>query len=301
MQIELTSPCCLRLGYVRAGQADAAIGELGIALQHPQIQMVARPAAQLTVSGARAEMAYQQAQAASLIGNIEIEIAIPAYMGLSSDEMLLASMKRVQSLWHGIPAGIPAGTPTHFRMTLPQRAFAQGGLLLNDDDGLLRARATLPHDDETEDWVFVLVLPKEPDNIADDFEAKQVTALQQAIPHLSTECDATALFAAVERRDFTAFADELVKIHEMNAAALAVSGHPVELTAEDRDILGVMAANGAVICQRTLTGLGLYGLIKGGAASRQLRAALTQHLSYFGPLVMATICDNEGAQIKQIN
>jgi hypothetical protein len=56
-----------------------------------------------------------------------------------------------------------------------------------------------------------------------------------------------------------------------------------------------MHDNGAAMCGRALTGLGLYGLIRSGRPSRELRAALTQHLGYFGPLVMASICDNHGA------
>ena len=171
-------------------------------------------------------------------------------------------------------------------------------LLLNDDDGLLRQRTTLPQGDENEDWVFVLVLPREPDDIADDFEAQQLLALRRAALHLSPTAHATDLFAAAERRDFPAFARHLDEIHAANISALVASGHPIEMTDVERSILDLMAANGATVSHRALTGLGLYGLIKGGPASRKLRAILTQQLTYFGPLVMATLCDNEGARTE---
>ncbi len=291
MQIEMTVPSYLHLGYVHANSPDNAMCELGITLQHPQIQLVARPAPTLSVSGARAELAYQQAQAVGLTGEIEIETAIPAHMGLGSDDMLGASMKRVHTAWH-------VGHPS-FRMTLPQRAFAQGGLLLNDDDGLLQSRAAIAHQREDESWVFVLVLPKEPDDIADNFEAQQQRLLRKSTQHLTRSLNAQTVFDAVQRDDFGGFATALADIHAANEAALAASGNSITLTHEASDILTFMRANGAALAHQTLTGLGLYGLVKGGPASRNLRAALTQRLSYFGPLVMATICDNEGARIKR--
>lgn len=292
MRAGLTSPCCLHLGLARA--EDGAQCELGITLQHPPIQLTARPAQRLSVSGPRAEVALEQASALDLKGEIEIELAIPANMGLCSSEMMRACMKRLASVWHRAPLS--------FHMTLAERAFHEGGLLLTNDDGLTQQRAEIAHTNEDDDWVFVLVLPKEPDDLPETFEAEQHTALIRAAPYLPSNLHdhAAALFDAVKQDNFAAFADALAAIHTANEAALAASGYLIELSKQDRDILKVMRANGAAFAGRALTGLGLYGLIKGGPASRALRKALTQHLGYFGPLVMASICDNHGAKIKTI-
>lgn len=289
MRIELTSPCCLHLGLIRAD--DGALCELGLTLQHPPIQLSARPASHLSIVGPRADLAAAEAARLNLTGEIEIELAIPANMGLSSDGMLAAAMKRLKAVWQGAPLS--------FRMTLPERACHEGGLLLTNDDGLVQARAEMAHAAEEDDWVVVLVLPKEPDDSPETFEADQRLRLIAAAHHLpDLRADVAALFDAARRDDFDAFTQSLSQVHAANEAALAVSSHPITLTDQDRAILEFMRGHGAACAARTLTGLGLYGWVKGGPASRALRKALTQHLGYFGPLVMASICDNQGARVN---
>ncbi|BCX02949.1 MAG: hypothetical protein KatS3mg053_0887 [Candidatus Roseilinea sp.] len=61
MPVEIVSPCCLHLGFVRG--PEGSMCELAIALQHPPIQLTAQPARQLLVSGARAGVAYRAAEA----------------------------------------------------------------------------------------------------------------------------------------------------------------------------------------------------------------------------------------------
>ena len=64
----------------------------------------------------------------------------------------------------------------------------------------------------------------------------------------------------------------------------------------EQGVLEVMQQNGAVAWGRTLTGLGLYGLIYGGQASRVLRKQIQDHVGYAGGIVMATIAANSGAR-----
>ena len=284
MNIEITSPCCLHLGFV---SLNGQICELGITLQSPQIQLAARPSQQLSVSGARAEMAYQHAAVLHLTGDVEIEIAIPAHMGLGSDEMMRVAV-----------AGSLNTKDLSDPLGLHEHAFARGGLLLIGEDGQLLKRATISHIDDEDAWVFVLVLPSVPDGIADDFEAQQRAALHASAQHLRQDVNANVLFDAINRDDFSAFAVALAQIRAANAAAFAANGHPIELTDQDHHILELMRANGVAFAGRALTGLGLFGLIKGASASRALRKALVDNLGYFGPLVMGSICDNQAAQIK---
>jgi predicted sugar kinase len=271
---------------------DGALCELGLTLQHPPTQLAARPAAQLSVFGPRAHVAAHEAARLGLTGQIEIELAIPANMGLGSDAIMTCAVSGAlnpNSLQH------PSGLPAH--------AFVGGGLLLVNNDGLLKQRATIVHEYEDDTWVFVLALPKEPDDLAETFEAGERSKLIAAARHLPHTIGAScaALLDAVARDDFDTFAGALAHLHAANEAALAADGHPIPLTEQERDILGFMRANGAAFAARALTGLGLYGLVKGGPASRTLRKALTQHLGYFGPLVMASICDNHGAKTKMVS
>jgi len=293
MRIQVASPCYLQLGFARA--VDGTLGELGIALQHPPIHLAAQPAEQLLVSGARADVAYRAAarylaQLGAPAGSqVEIELAIPAFMGLGSDGMLCISVE--QALRHMLRATeAPAVDPFYW-------AFERGGLALVGPQGELIRRAAIEHADEEDDWVFVLVLPHAPDDVAEDDESQRRRALRDAAGRLSSSVTADALFAAVERDDFDAFAGALTAIHAANEAALSADGRPAALGEEERDILACMRAGGAAFAGRALTGLGLLGLIKGGPASRALRQALVRRLGYFGPSVMASICDNRGARV----
>jgi predicted sugar kinase len=294
----IVSPALLHLGFVRA--ADGALCKLGMTLQHPQIQMTARPAPQLQISGARADAALHYAEqflgqkCLPMQGELEIEIAIPANMGLGSDAMLEASLKQLFGGWHNLPG--------HHRMTLAEYACRQGGLLLTDDDGLLRERSDISHTDDAKDWVFVLVLPNTDDDVPDLFEVKRTRTLRTSAVHLNpnTHEASQAMWQAIKRDDIAAFAKTLAQIHNANELALANAGAPSTSSTEGNEILQIMRDNGALMCAQTLTGLGLYGLVQGREASRTLRDAFKQHYGYFGPLVTATLCDNAGVKTKVI-
>jgi predicted sugar kinase len=103
------------------------------------------------------------------------------------------------------------------------------------------------------------------------------------------------LWPAVENDDFETFGQALQSLHQMNLAALARAGTPANLSAGDQAILKLMQDNGAVAWGQSLTGVCLYGLVKGAKASQVLRKKLLDHVGFFGGTVMATITDNRGA------
>ncbi len=314
MSIEITAPACLLLGLA---QVDGQTCQLGITLQYPPIQLLAREAAGLAITGGRADLARRQAerltsppdplssQERGSGGEVEIELAIPQFMGLGSGAMLGLSVARALAALHGLPIEVPAlaaAVGLTSDEALEAHAFAQGGLLLVDGAGTLRRRHEIAQHDEADDWVFVLVLPHVPADIPEMLEADMRRALGAAAPHLSTETGsilAGELWPALEHDDIAAFARALMAIQALNHAALADAGQPVRLAAEEQAILAIMREGGALAWGRVLTGLGFYGLIKGGGPSRALRRALTAHLGYFGGTVMATLCDNRGARVRE--
>jgi predicted sugar kinase len=306
-QIELTTPACLLLGMVPVGDQ---LGQLGITLQFPPLQLEARDSATLSITGGRADLAARQAmdffRAHGLAprGEIEIELAVPQFMGLGSAGMLGLSVAQALASLHGLPAGdLPAlagAIGLSGDEALEVQAFAQGGLLLVDSAGTLRERREIAHADEAEDWIFVLVLPRVPAGTPDTFEAEQRQALRSAARQLGPEAGRIAeaeLWPAVDRDDFAAFAQALASIRAANDDALARAGAAPALSGDEQAILEIMREGGALAYGRTLTGLGLYGLIKGGGPSRELRRALSTRLGYFAGTVMASISDNAGARL----
>jgi predicted sugar kinase len=304
MQTELTTPACLLLGMA---QLDGQICQLGITLQFPQIQLLARKSPGLAVSGARADLARRQAerffQHLAPQAEIEIELAIPQFMGLGSAGMLGLSVAQALAKLHAQPDADPASLAQSVGLAedevLEIHAFAQGGLLLVNEQGELLRRHPIAHTDEADDWVFVFVLPRPSAATPETLERDQRVALRMAARHLGAETAGiiTAdLWPAVERDDIAAFAQALTGIHALNQAALDRAGWLTPLSPHEQAILDMMRDAGALAAGRTLAGLGLYGLIRGGGPSRDLRRALTERLGYFGGTVMASICDNNGAR-----
>jgi predicted sugar kinase len=309
MHIELVSPACFFLG---CAPFEGQLCQLGIALQHPPIQLLARPAPQLSVTGGRADLAARQATgfyghySADLKGErayaeIEIELAIPSLMGLGSEGMLGLSVGHALARLHGLPeadlVAMAQAVGLGQEAVLEAQAFTRGGLLAVDQGGSLQKHLSIVHSRQDDDWVFVLVLPRPPAGAADTFEAERRRELERLVGRSQqVERAAGRLWAAAERGDIAAFGSALMELGELNWAALAQASQDINLSAGESAILDEMRAGGAVAWGRATAGFGLYGLVKGADASRDLRRALAQRLGFFGGTVMATICDNQGAR-----
>jgi predicted sugar kinase len=286
MKIELIAPCCLHLGNV---WHNGQLCELGIALKFPSWQMTATTSDALAVSGSRAQVAHAHATRLGLKAQIEIDEGAPAFMGLLSDEMLRRCIDRIAN---------------EKRLNLPQtlsgHAFLYGGVSLVNDDGFASRQAKIVHKDEDDDWVFVFVLHKAPDDLDDDDESRRLRDLRLSSSFLehATDLQAQQLFEAIDKDDFVLFTRSLDAIHAANELALMKNGHALSITPDEQTIFDIMRDNGALAWGRALTGMGLYGLVKGAGPSREMRQTLTKHLGYFGPVIMASICDNEGAKVR---
>jgi predicted sugar kinase len=314
--IEIGAPANLLLGLVTVEQHSIMTPCLmGVTLQHPPVHLSNRPGRGLRVTGARANLAHQQAerflQAHGLEpqSDLRIELAIPLGMGLSSEPMLGLSVARTLAWQYDLPrADIPAlARATGLAPTDAPAiwGFDQGGLLFVDAaepaamalPPILR-RYDIAHPDKHA-WVFVLILPRLPAGTPATLEAERLTALRNAVPHLGNTTWPLVrdrLWPALEQDDLPAFAQALMQVAEQNQAALAAAGTPHTLTAAEQAILDLLRTHGAVAWGRSLTGLALYGLIEGAQASRELRRQLRRHLGPFGGTVMATITDNGGAR-----
>ena len=319
MLIELNSPCSLPLGAARMEtKPGAATSLLGLTLKFPLVQLAAqkRPGG-LYVTGPRAHLAHQQAERylahhhLDRQAEIEIEWAIPNHMGLGSEPLLGLSVARA-SAW--ITDGDVNDTPALAQaIGLGSEhapavwGFHQGGLLLVAGEGeagqlppVLR-RASIEHNDKDKDWAFVLFLPYAPDDVSPTLEADRLAALLRAAPRLPADAGrlvAEQLWPAVEQDDIGAFAQALMALEQMNREALAQAGTAVTIAPDHQAILDLMRANGALAWGQSLTGLALYGLVRGAEASRELRRKIMAHVGHFGGTLLASITDNTGARHK---
>lgn len=314
MLLDIVSPAALPLGLVRI--QDDRIGLLGLALQHPPVQLFVRPAAQLAVTGARGDLATEQARrylrqaSAAAMAEIEIEFAIPAHMGLGSEAMLGLSIGRALGHLNHLPADDTAELARALNLTprhaLEMYAFDRGGFLLVDSEfpaGPLPPpvrRAEIGHK-EDQAWAIVMYLPRTPATLPEALEADRMASLLNSGPHLSPETARVVseeMWPTIERDDLATFGQALMEVQRLTRDALTAAGTPLALTAEDQAILDIMRDGGAVAWGRSFAGLALFAVIRGAQPSRDLRKRIADHVGFFGGTVMASVTDNRGARMK---
>lgn len=292
------APCLLTLAALRADDGPQL---LGITLKYPPVQLTAAPAAQLLVTGARADVAYAHAARfeehhGRLLGaDLEIELAIPSQMGLASATITGLCAARGLARLHGLPdspadLALAAGVAPDDGLAV--RAFETGGLLAVGPAGQALRRAALPGGDAERDWVFVLVLPRVPPGTPEDLEDRRRRALWRAAAALDpaeSQGAAAALWQALAADEIADFAAALMRLQAQTDAALAQIGELPPLSDAERAALTAMEQQGALAHGRAATGLGLYGLVRGEAATHRLRNALGRQIGHSGGTVMATI------------
>ena len=243
----------------------------------------ARPAMNLAISGPCADVALRAAQRArpKISAEIEIESALPRHMGLGADLMMTEAINDVLARVSGA-----VSSPSQ---TVAGHAFAQGGLIFVNEGGALLRRSTLEHDD-TNAWVFVLLLPTPPDDTSDTLESARAQSLLGAAP----DHDLGALFVAADGNNFDGFIAALHAMRDAQASSLRTFVAPAELA----QYVQLLEAQNTPFTSVTATGYGMFALTHGAPASRAVRHGLKQTLGYGGPIVLGSICDNSGVQRK---
>lgn len=311
MYIDLSAPAILPLGLIRTG-TSASASLLGLTLKYPLTQVSAQKrGAHLTVTGPRANLAHAYAsrylahhQRDSQL-EVAIEWAIANNMGLGSEPILGLSVARALAGLNTLPTNdTPALAqavgvgPEH---ALALWGFHQGGALLVGLEGTpptVLARATIAHESD-QVWAFVFHFPHVPDDVSATLEADRVAALRQAAPHLSLETGTVfndQLWPAIKQDNITTFAQAVMRIDQLNREALELAGTPAVIRPEAQATLNVFQSSGALAWGQCLTGIGLFGLVKGTEASQQLRHKLRAHVGYYAGTQLAAIVDNDGAR-----
>jgi len=312
MPLEINTPACLPLGLARFnGQTHA----LGLALQHPPINLKALPAAALDVSGAcfplaRAAAEKVLAQKLAPPGELEIELAIPLLMGLGGEPLLALSAAHALSELNQMKtaaATLAQWLGLEALAALETAVFTGGGLVQVNlsapiSSGAQR-RAPIQHEDKYA-WAVVLYLPRPATQHTDEWEAERRAALVNAAPHLNPATAALVehqLWPAVQQNNFSAFTSAVAELHGYNSAALQAAGAPLTPTPEAQTALEVIKAEGVTAYGQCLTGLGVYAFVQGAEASQILRKKLMARLGYEAGTIMAAITDNAGCVARYTN
>lgn len=308
MLIEVGSPCSLPLGLVRTSAGQSHL--FGVTLQHPPADVFAEAAPTLSVTGPVAHLGRLAAERFLAhhrlppLANVEIELATPTLVGLSSETMLGLSIARALAWVSGLPTedalalarALGLG-PEH---ALEVWGFQHGGCLLANVHQLDAPprRHTIAHADK-QAWGFVMLLPPMSPDTPETLEATHLRMVLEASAHISPETEHVlneTLWPALERNDLPAFGQALRLIQDLNQAGLAAAGVPLRFSPNEQAVLDLFRDQGAFAWGRSLTGSALFGLVQGASHSVEVRRHLSQLVGIYGGRVMATITDNVGAR-----
>jgi predicted sugar kinase len=291
--IELISPACLPLGIVLAGGKPAV---LGITLQYPPIQMIARPNNELSTTGARSPIARAQASAwferhtLPPKAELEIELAIPAYMGLGSEAMM--DLTVASALKH--LTGLEGRSGLDNRWGLESAAHRSGGLLVVGRESDVIHRHELKHHDN-ESWVVIIHMPQAAQGTSSTFE----TDLREALFTAQPTTDIEPFWNAVITNDLEAAGKALMQIQAETRTALEAADKPQAISTEANEVLELIRTSRNIHAWgQSFGGLAMWGLIQGAGASTEARTRLRRAMSYEGGTTMASITSNTGVQTK---
>lgn len=275
-------------------------------------------ASHFLVTGARADVAapyleqFYKYHALTTPAEIEIEQAIPAFMGIGSQTQMGLGMATIAALLNERDRTdakfVISGLALEPSQSINVAASMQGGLLLvdatkRDEHGtpIVYQRAELETAEKTA-WGVVLVMPRvngHPNTAESDRLAALIHAQTTAGSDDTAQIVEQKLYPAVAEDDIEAFGAGLAELQTLNTAALAAMSIDTSFTAETEKIFAIMRDTGAVVCGKSPTGHALYALTRGARATIEMRKALRRVFDHSSGDMLATISQNVGIRVVE--
>lgn len=313
--IEISIPAVFPLAIANInenGIRKAAM--LGVTLQHPPIQFKAAKQKKMTIYGPRADHvrkcaeAYAKKNGLTQAVEIIIDHTSPSMVGVGSDSMLALGAAQAVAWANGLDFEDVDALAEDMNISqsdpLAYWAYKKGGFLLvelNQAAGVvptLLRHHTIQHRANVA-WVFLYHFPKIPQGTAESVEADRLAALKTAVSDLPTETGeliVDALWPALLKDEFEPFSEALMALRQINESVLKSHESWLAPTENTLKALDVFEKGKAAAWGESYTGISAFGLLKGGAASQEVRAKLLHEIGYFGGQFVASIADNVGAR-----
>ena len=314
MYIEIATPASIPLGLA---QIEGRLCMLGLTVQHPQVQIWAEAQDKMNVTGPRAHIAADQTETyRSHTGmveqaTIEVEETIPAFVGLGGDAHMALGVARAMAWIKGNGSDDTLRLAKDQGLTTAQglEIWGQdrGGVLLIDlakaldGEQAILQRETVAHADR-DSWAFVMHFPNIPFDTPDTYEVDLMDKVLASAPDLDAGRSATAseqLFNAIRKDDIHAFAAAIQAVQAVNGEAQAAAGMDTDIDPELQNIHELFIQSGCLATGTSLNGDMIFGLVRSGNASRDVRIAVNKALGIFAGTTMATIVDNRGTAYNE--
>jgi beta-ribofuranosylaminobenzene 5'-phosphate synthase len=325
MKVTVKTPARLHLGLLDTnGELGRIYGSIGVAIQHPNVELEAQTAGHLTVSGlerARVE-SYARGflEAVPLPSGVHLSLksSIPSHVGLGSGTQLALAVGSALARLAGqemnaveiaglMGRGVHSGIGT--------AAFQSGGFILDGghllDAGLSSGpsresprprvpRATFQHPIPDE-WRFVIAIPQTPPGISGEMEKHAFDALPSTPTSLAEKISRLVLIKmlpALIDQDVQNFGAALTEVQRLVGDCFAgVQGGRFANPASGR-IISFFLDREACGAGQSSWGPAVYALVAGQPAADQLAAETRNFLPELGGgATFIVSADNRGAQI----
>jgi beta-ribofuranosylaminobenzene 5'-phosphate synthase len=287
--IFVEAPARLHFGVLDlGGKLGRCFGGLGAAIPSPSLLLEvhladdisgAGPDSDRAVEFARRWLEYQRLDSGA---HLIVHRAIPSHSGLGSGTQLGLAVARALAELHGIPADpveLARATGRGKRSAIGTWSFALGGFIVeggrrpgSDSVAPLLARFPIPSE-----WRCVLAVPDGGRGLSGDAEAR---AFEQLPPPPDREVERVAhlvlmqLLPALVEADLPSFGQALSLVQRITGAWFAAEQGGVFAPGPTEQLVGEMAALGAVGVGQSSWGPAAYGLV----GSQDVSTAMAREL-----------------------
>ena len=325
MKVTVKTPARLHLGLLDTnGELGRIFGSIGVAIQHPNVELEAQIAGRLTVEGLEVERVERYARLflegvpLPFAVQLSLKSSIPSHVGLGSVTQLALAVGRALARLAGLEMSaieIAALMGRGVHSGIGTAAFQSGGFILDGGHPLAAEplpgsphaalkhkvpRATFQHP-LPEGWRFVVAIPQTSPGISGETERRAFDALPSTPASLAEKISRLVLIKMLPSlidRDILNFGAALTEVQRLVGDCFAeVQGGRFANRASDR-LISFFLDRHACGAGQSSWGPAVYALVDGQATAGQLEAETQKFLQDLGGgTTFVAPPDNLGAQI----
>jgi len=323
--IEIKTPARLHLGLLDTnGNFGRLYGSIGVAIQNPNVLLVAEQADSLVVEGQESQrvikFARQFLSRYPIVPGVHLTLKsnIPSHIGLGSGTQLAlavgTALTRLGNLNLSLEEiALAMGRGVHSGIGI--NAFRQGGFVLDgghrigkmDDtlNALTFVESTIPpllfHRPVPENWFFVVAIPETDAGLSGEKELAAFRALPKMPPsHVEKVCRLLLMkmLPALVENDIFIFGQALTEVQRLVGESFAGIQGGQFANPLSEQIIGFLLERGAAGAGQSSWGPTVYGLVDGAEAACHLTSEVDKYLNDIGKGQSFYVQpDNHGARL----
>lgn len=315
MRVQVKTPARLHLGLIDMnGDLGRMFGGLGIAIDHPNVNVEATRAEHFSVTGQEAELTGQLAQHFFQTyhlqprAHLQVVEAIPAHVGLGSGTQMSLAVAVALAKLFDVKATVPelaVAMGRAKRTAVGTTIFQTGGFVV--DGGMNIKTGTFPpliyRQPFPKEWRFIVALPNTNKGLSNSEENHAFDKLTPApAQEVGQICRLIMLrlLPALAEHDIEAFGDALTRIQVLTGRHFAQAQGGTYSSPAAVECVAFMKQTGAYGVGQSSWGPALYAVVKQEQAKAVLAKVRVHLKKSVGGEAFIAKANNRGATIKVV-